>query len=158
MTLAANPCDRPWPPLIVATDVPRWVKWRDAVLTLLMWTLLAFMLDSEITLIFGPHLERLGLGPFDSEGDWSGFFEQLIPFLQVAAVAVFLLFIAGLFTWRRQTRAFLLPEPPPLAIADQARRAGLDEAALSSARDLRIAVVHVEPNGRLRIETRADAV
>jgi poly-beta-1,6-N-acetyl-D-glucosamine biosynthesis protein PgaD len=150
-----TPTDRPWPPLIIAADVPRWVRWRDVVLTLLMWGLFVVLLEGEIRLVFGPHLERLGIGSFHTEADWIEFLERLLPFLATALGLVALLFIAGMFTWRRQTRAFALAEPPPLPLADQAGRAGVDEATLTAARAERIAVVHVGPNGGLKLEIRA---
>jgi len=146
---------RPPPPLIIATDVPRWVRWRDAVLTLLMWALFAFMLEIEFEILLGPRLEHLGLTSFDSRAGFLEFSGRLIPYLKIALVLVALLFVAGLFTWRRQTRALALPEPPPLAIADEARRAGLDEPELIYARSARIVVVHVESDGRLKVEIRA---
>ena len=52
----------PWPPLIVASTTPTWVKARDVVLTLVMWVLFAIMLRTEFDLFFGRYLARLGLG------------------------------------------------------------------------------------------------
>ena len=156
MTMAPDP--RHWPPLIVAADVPRWIRWRDGLLTLLMWALFAFMLEVEFEILLGAHLERLGLGSFVNPADLSGFLERLIPYYDTALVLVALLFVAGLFTARRRRRGRSLPAPLALATADQARRAGLDEAALAAARAIQIVVVHVEADGRLRIEPRTAAI
>jgi hypothetical protein len=144
----------PWPPLIVADQIPRWVKWRDFFLTLIMWILFAVMLETEFELFVGPHLERWGLGDFDTEANWSVFFERLVPFIQVTMMLVGLLALASLITLIRRRRGLLLPPPPLLAIADEARRAGMNETALAAARELRIAVVYINEDGTHRVEPR----
>ena len=80
------------------------------------------------------------------------FFDRLMPFLLIAAMLAGFLVIFSLRTLRRRSRALLLPQPAPLETADQARRAGLDEAELIAARDQRIVIVHIDANGRHRIE------
>jgi tetratricopeptide (TPR) repeat protein len=55
---AISDAAKPWPPLIVADHTPRWVRWRDFALTLMMWILFAIMLETEFELFVGPHLER----------------------------------------------------------------------------------------------------
>ncbi len=144
--------NRPWPPLIVASHIPRVMKWRDIVLTTMMWGFFAILLDTEFELFLGDFLERLGYGPFDTKADWLVFFELLMPFLLLAAILAGALVIFSLRTLRRRSRALLLPQPVPLATADQSRRAGLDEAELIAARDQRIVIVHIDNNNRHRIE------
>jgi hypothetical protein len=56
-----------------------------------------------------------------------------------------------MLTVRRRRKALLLPAPAPLDISRECRRAGIDEPALLAARELRIAVVHTEAGGALRI-------
>ena len=145
---------RPWPPLIVADHTPRWVKWRDFVLTLVMWLLFAVMLETEFELFVGPHLERWGLGDFNTDANWEEFLGRLMPFVLISMMLIGLLVAASLMTLRRRRRGLLLPVPPPLEIAEQAKRAGMAPAALESARGLRIAVVHIEADGRHRVEPR----
>ena len=142
----------PWPPLIVAGTKPTWVKVRDVALTLFMWVLFAIMLETEFELFFGRYLERMGLGDFDTAGRWGEFFEALRPFVQVALVLVSLLLIAGLLTLRRVARGRVLPQPAPLAASDEARRVGMGEAELIAARELRAVVVHIDADGRYRVE------
>jgi poly-beta-1,6-N-acetyl-D-glucosamine biosynthesis protein PgaD len=149
-----NRPDRPWPPLIVAGHVPRGVKWRDALLTLMMWGGFLLLLDTEFELFLGPHLERLGFGPSNRDANWAYFFERLMPFLLTAAVLGGALIVFGVLTLRRGRRGLLLPPPPRLETVDEARRAGLDEAALVAARDRRIVVVHIDADGRHRIVAR----
>lgn len=144
--------NRTWPPLIVAKQVPRSVKWRDTLLTLMMWGFFAALLDIEFDLFLGDYLQP-GLSRFDTNAKWSLFFDRLMPFLLTAAILAGFLIIFSLRTLRRRSRALLLPQPAPLEAADQARRTGLDEAELIKARDQRIVIVHIDTNGKHRIET-----
>jgi poly-beta-1,6-N-acetyl-D-glucosamine biosynthesis protein PgaD len=142
----------PWPPLIVASTKPTFVKVRDTALTLLMWLLFAILLETEFEMFFGHYLQRLGLGDFDSEGRWLEFFQALRPFIQVALVLVSLLLVAGLLTLRRVARGRKLPQPAPLTAGDEARRVGMDKAELIAARELRVVVVHIDGDGKYRVE------
>ena len=147
-----------WPPLIVAGTKPRWVKVRDVALTLLMWALFAITLETQFELLFGHYLERWGFGEFDTEARWGVFFEDLRPFLDTAYVLVGILIAASFFTLRRIARARQLPEPRPLPIGDEARRVGMAEEDLAAARNLRIAVVHIDPDGKHRVEPLSKAM
>ena len=49
--------NQPWPPLIVAKHVPRLVKWRDTLLTVMMWGFFAVLLDIEFELFLGHYLQ-----------------------------------------------------------------------------------------------------
>ena len=144
----------PWPPLIVASTKPTLVKARDFALTLFMWLLFAIMLETEFELFFGHYLQRIGLGDFDSQGRWPEFFQALRPFVQVALVLVSLLLVAGLLTLRRVARGRILPQPAPLTAGDEAERVGMDEAELIAARELRVVVVHIDADGKYRVEPR----
>jgi len=140
-----NSSDKPWPPLIVAGHVPRLVKWRDLLLTSILWVCFALLLGIEFELFVGGSLGLLDI-------DWPLFYERLKPFFLTAAVLAGLLVISGLLTLRRRERSLLLPQPTPLEAADQARRAGLDEAALIAARDRAIVIVHIDADNKHRIE------
>jgi poly-beta-1,6-N-acetyl-D-glucosamine biosynthesis protein PgaD len=143
--------NRPWPPLIVAKHVPRLVKWRDTLLTLMLWGVFAVLLDFEFELVWRRYVQP-GLSRFDPNTKWSLFAHRLMPFLLTASILAGFLIIFSVRTLRRRSRALLLPQPAPLEIADEAHRAGLDEAELSAARDQRIVIVHVDSNDRYRIE------
>jgi hypothetical protein len=144
--------NKPWPPLIFAQAPPPWVKSRDHLLTLAMWLVFAIMLETEFELFFGEHLEWLGLGKFDTEANWPEFFSRLMTYLQVAAVLIALLFVATLRTFRRRKQSLLLPSPTPFGIAEEVRRAGLDEMKLIAARAERIVIVHIDAGKQYRIE------
>jgi hypothetical protein len=141
-----------WPPLIVAATTPTWITWRDISLTILMWVLFAIMLETEFELFFGKYLEQFGLGEFHTEAHWSEFFERLKPFIRTTVILVGGLVVAALITLRRRKLTLRLPQPPALALAADAQRAGVDKVVLLAARDFPIAVVHFEANGVHRIE------
>jgi len=144
--------DRRWPPLIIADHVPRFIRWRDFLLTLLMWIAFAIMLETEFELFFGDHLERLGFGDFDTEANWPIFFERLTPFLVTIALLISLLGVASMRTLQQRRRSLLLPIPVPLGLTEECRRAGLDEQELTSARASMIVIVHIDADGKHRIE------
>jgi hypothetical protein len=146
--------DETWPPLIVVSDKPRWVAWRDFALTLAMWALLAAMLETEFELFFGQYLERLGLGDFNTDAQWAQFFRLLAPYLWLIVMLLAILAASTVATLHR-IRLFLKAAPPmPLQAAEEAPRAGMETADLLAARELRDAVVHVDGDGRHRVEPR----
>jgi poly-beta-1,6-N-acetyl-D-glucosamine biosynthesis protein PgaD len=147
--------DRPWPPLVVAENVPRLVRWRDVGLTVVIWMIFAIMLTAETQFFIGRLRMRLGLAPdVSTDPNWAEFFDRLWPFIVTTFALVVVLFLASVLTQRRRVRALATRPPPPLAIADQARRAGMEESALAAARELRIVVVHIDADGRHRIDPR----
>jgi hypothetical protein len=143
-----------WPPLIVASEKPKWIWWRDFALTVAMWLLFAIMLETEFELFFGRHLERLGWSDLDTNPNWPRFFELLTPFLYVIAALVAFLAVAAVATVARYFRAQRLPPPVPLPAAAQARRARMDETDLLAARQLANVVVHIAPDGTHCVEPR----
>jgi poly-beta-1,6-N-acetyl-D-glucosamine biosynthesis protein PgaD len=144
--------DRPWPPLIVAAHLPPLVRFRDAALTLIMWVGFAIVLEKEFVQFFRRYLEPFGLAEIYSDGSWAEYFDQLLPFVLIAAALALFVGIAGLASLRRYRRSLRTPQPPSLEAAEQARRAGLDEAALVAARTLPIVTVHLATDGSCRIE------
>jgi poly-beta-1,6-N-acetyl-D-glucosamine biosynthesis protein PgaD len=147
-----NGASRSWPPLIIARHVPRLVKWRDVLLTLIAWCLFAALLSAELGHILGVSLERLGFGPFDRDSDRPTYLEQVMPFFLAAAALAVMLVTASVLTLRRRRHSLLIPQPEPLETADQARGAGLDEATLVAARDEKVVTVHIDSDGSYRIE------
>jgi hypothetical protein len=143
--------NRPWPPLVIAEHVPRLIKWRDVLITLIMWLCLALLLATEFELFVGSYLEQLGFGFFNTNANWRFFFEQLTPYILVTAALAIVLVLFSLQTLRRRSRALSLPQPPPLEVADEARLARLDEIALIAARDRPIVIVHIDADGSHRI-------
>ena len=140
-----------WPPLVVASSVPVWIRARDFALTLLMWVLFAIMLETEFELFFGHYLRRLGLVELESEANWLEFFQALLPFVLIALVLVLLLVVAALFSLRRAAISLRMAQPKPLTIAEETARVGMTETELAAARKLRVVVVHIDADGRYRV-------
>jgi hypothetical protein len=149
--------EKSWPPLIVVSDKPRWVVWRDFALTLGMWLIFAIMLETEFELFFGHYLERLGLGDFDTNAHWARFFRRLEPYLWLIVMLLALLAASTVATIHRLRRFLKQAPPPPLPATEQAKRAGIDEAELLAVRELANVVVHVTSDGRHRVEPRQAA-
>jgi hypothetical protein len=150
-----NLSKRSWPPLVIANRVPLLVKWRDLFLTSILWAGFLVMVDNEFEIVLNDFLGILGFRRGRGTGgvNWTVFIDRLTPFLVAAAVLAGLLMILGVRTRRRWRRVRLLSRPAsPLEVAAEARRAGIDEAVLIAARDLKIAIVHVEAGGKARIE------
>jgi hypothetical protein len=55
-------------------------------------------------------------------------------------------------TLQQRRRSLLLPIPVPFGLTEECRRAGLDEQELTSARASMIVVVHIDADGKHRIE------
>jgi hypothetical protein len=147
-----------WPPLIVAVHTPRWVLVRDLALTFAMWLLFAIMLSTEFELFINRQRVRLGLGDFRTDPNWAEFFDRLMPFVEIAMMLVGVLALVSLITLYRRHRSLLLPPPPPLPLAEQATRAGMDPTALAAARNLRVAVVHIQSDGRHRVKPLSESM
>jgi poly-beta-1,6-N-acetyl-D-glucosamine biosynthesis protein PgaD len=148
---------RSWPPLVVASSVPAWIRARDFGLTLLMWALFAIMLETEFELFFGHYLRRLGLVDLESEANWLEFFQALLPFVLIALVLVLLLIVAALFSLRRTAISRRMPQPESLTIAEETARVGMTETELAAAREMRVVVVHIDPDGRHRVKAHGQA-
>ena len=143
-----------WPPLIVVSDKPHWVVWRDFALTLAMWAIFAIMLETEFELFFGHYLERLGFGDFDTNAHWARFFRRLEPYLWLIASLLAMLAATTVATLHRIRRFLKAAPPPPLQPAEEAARGRMDVASLLAARELRNAVVYVDADGAHRVEPR----
>ena len=143
-----------WPPLIVVSDKPRWVVWRDLALTLAMWTVFAIMLASEFELFFGRYLERLGLGDFDTNAHWERFFRRLEPYLWLVVMLLAALAASTVATLHRLRRFLRLSSPEPLQLVEEARRGRMDPAALKAARELRTMTVYVASDGEHTVKPR----
>ena len=77
---------------------------------------------------------------------------KLGPFLAVAGLLVAWLVSWGLVSVRNYRRVTKEPTPPPLDIDRQAARLGVAADALVSWRKLPVAIVHLDQNGRGRVE------
>jgi len=142
-----------WPPLIVASDKPRWLWWRDSALTLVMWALFLGMLESEFGLFLGRYLDQWGFH-FDTKPHWHRFFGLLEPYVWLTIMLLGFLAAAAIATIHRTNISMRRAPPPSLSIDDEARRARIDAASLQAARGFRKITVNVQPDGTQRFEMR----
>lgn len=143
-----------WPPLIVAEREPRLLWWRDFIFTAAAWVLLGALVEKEFSFLRALYREKVEDLPGTVHSHWGLFTSELRPDFVVIAVLLLFLSGSGAITLRRRRRGLLMSPPPPLALAAEVRRVGMAEEELSAARGLRIAVVHVESGGRVRVESR----
>jgi hypothetical protein len=141
-----------WPPLITAARRSRWIRVRDALLTLLMWGLLGLILYTEGELVWSGIEVLRGKPDAVVDAELELFVRRMRPLLLLMAALVLALALATLVSRDRRRRALKAAPPPPLGDAVLAERAGIGEAALAEARNLQIAVVHRAGDAALRVE------
>jgi poly-beta-1,6-N-acetyl-D-glucosamine biosynthesis protein PgaD len=140
------PTNTVWPPLISNAARPRWILWRDRILTILVWA--AFLaLFIEQALVFHGRVETYVTTP-DAEWDF-----LLRPFVITIGIMVTWLALMAVLTYRRAVRARRKSPPAPLPLEAEAAHFGVTPEALATARQQQIIAVAIEPGGALRFET-----
>ena len=140
-----------WPPIITDVTLPRYIVWRDRLMTLAAWVLLLVLVSDLFRLVAAGPLEMLG-HPQSGHGEkWTVWWERLRPFVQVILLMAAWLFLWGLISLRRVRIYRQMRVPAPLTLAEEAAHAGCTEADLLAWRDLRIAVAHLDEAGRPRV-------
>ncbi len=145
----------PWPPLITSAIQPRWMVWRDWLLTLSMWLLLALLcrhalltLGAEIMLLLGL---RDTLPPLDFREHW----RRMQPYWAMVGLLLFWLLLWGSVWVLRRRLTKPAPMPQPLDTKTEALRHEAAPEALLAWRELPVAIVHVERGGCMRAEPPA---
>jgi hypothetical protein len=141
-----------WPPLVTGARLPRAVVWRDVALTLLVWVLLALLCRNFLLLVADEFRVATGRDRVGPEFDLLALWQRLSGYVVVVGVLLGVLSFAGLATLRRLRRLRARPLPVPLPPAAEAARHGVALGDLEAWRALRVAVVHVDGQGRMRAE------
>jgi poly-beta-1,6-N-acetyl-D-glucosamine biosynthesis protein PgaD len=141
---------RSWPPLITGARLPRWIRIRDVVLTLLAWFLLGRLLRDPIYVAYDylrhPIFQLTTAQPLDIRALW----ERLRYFALISVVLVTWLCLWALINRRRLIRCPThAPQPPELSLAEQAARAGIDEKKVNEAREFKVTNVHFREDGAI---------
>jgi poly-beta-1,6-N-acetyl-D-glucosamine biosynthesis protein PgaD len=141
---------RPWPPLITGSRLPRWIRIRDVVLTLLAWFLLGRLLRDPIYVAYDylrhPIFQLTTAQPLDVGVLW----ERLRYFALISVVLVTWLCLWALINRRRMILCPTgSPQPPALTVAEQAARAGIDEKKVNEAREFKVANVLFREDGAI---------
>lgn len=143
-----------WPPIITDGRHSRLVGVRDALLTLLMWGGLLAILYTEIRFAWDSLLVLLGRSDAQIDAELALFWRRMQPLLWLMAGLVLMLVVATLLSRRRRDAAIAGRQPEPLPEVTVAALAGLSVDEMEQARQLRIAVVHRNPDGTLRVTAK----
>jgi hypothetical protein len=146
-----------WPPVISSAEVPRAVKLRDLMLTILMWLLLLLILAREIHVAWVAWEVARGRSDAALDLALAEFLEKLRPLMFLVSGLVVALAAATIVSRNRRDRAVSARQPDPLAEAVLAQRAGLSLHALEAARIHRVAIVHRTPAGGISVVPKAAA-
>lgn len=140
-----------WPPLITARRLPWWLLARDALLTLLAWGALLWLVQRPIRIAW----DYLFVAPYgqltrEAPIDWVALATMLRPFMVVAAVLVVWVLVWALVRIRPlQSREAQTP-PAPLAAAEQARTFGIDTDDLLQWQRQKVATARFDADNLLR--------
>jgi len=136
-----------WPPLLLGSNVPRWRRVLDFVLTLMAWGMLLwtmrYTLDLAQDFLRPPRFEFSNMSP----PNWLELWYRLRPFFRFIAVLMLWLLFWALVRGRYLRATEPMPQPPPLSIAAQAADFGLTEEGVAPWREIRIGIVHFGADG-----------
>lgn len=142
---------RAWPPIIQDAHVPRAVVWRDRLLTCGMWLLLLFLMRHGFLLIWDELIELFGHARSGPPANWHDWWLRLKPYFITAAALACWLFGWGIVSLQRIKRHIGKPQPPALSLAEEASRIGCLETELDLWRSAKVATVHIEADGHIRV-------
>lgn len=151
-----QPPPKPWPPLVTRANRPVWVTIRDVLLTLLAWSLLAWMLRDPIFVAYDylrpPTFKLAAARPLDMSLLWL----RLEIFLAIAGALIGVLFVSGVIDRHRLRAAKHYPQPAALTISEQARHFKVEDQNLEEAHNRRIINVHFQEDGSISSLESAD--
>jgi hypothetical protein len=130
------------------------VDLRDLILTVLMWVLMLVILYTEIRFAWESLMVLLGRSDAQIDAELALFWRRMQPLLWLMGALVLMLAVATILSRKRREEAITGQQPEPLAEAAVAALAGMSEAAMAEARSHRIAVVHRNADGSLRVEAK----
>ena len=140
-----------WPPLLADAKLPRYVFWRDVLLTVGAWLLLYWLTRRGLMAIWLGLSDVSGHPRPGSEADWTVWWARLRFYMVAVSLLAIWLAIWGRVSRRRIRRYHSMPTLVPLSLAEEAVRAACSEADLSVWRDLKSAVVHFDTSDRMKI-------
>jgi poly-beta-1,6-N-acetyl-D-glucosamine biosynthesis protein PgaD len=143
-----------WPPLIESHhSLPGWFLFRDVVLTLLAWAVLAYLLLDAIA-VGVDYLQspRLGLDTTKLP-DMGLVWQRLRPYAEIIAVFLLWLLICAAILRRNASWFRLKRAPAVLPLAQHAALLGLDASAVAHWQQQRIQVVYFTEDGQISSAT-----
>ncbi len=139
-----------WPPIITDATKPLVFAWRDRFLTFAMWLVLLWFSRRGFLALWHALFGTSGNSPasvLSIAERWA----RLEPYFLVVAVAGIALILSALAQLRRKRLALVQPQPKPLALSEQASRAGCSENELTRWREMKVCVADLDAKGRLSV-------
>lgn len=155
--MSAPQTPRPWPPLVGSERVPRGVRLRDWLLTILAWGAFAWMLRDAIALAYDWFREPMGQLTFLQAPDWYVLWSRLRRYVEVAA-----LLVAWIGFWAVYRSRILRPSgqtpvaPEPLDPATLCQHYGVKPAQLQAWQAQRVLTVAVAADGGITVPEPQD--
>jgi hypothetical protein len=143
-----------WPPIITDVTLPRYIVWRDRLLTLAAWVLLLILASEMFHIVITHTLELFGHPQTGPRAQWAIWWDRLRPFVQVIVLMAAWLLLWGVTSLRRVRAYRQMRVPVPLTLAEEAANAGCTEADLLAWRELRIAIVYLDEADRPTVAPR----
>jgi poly-beta-1,6-N-acetyl-D-glucosamine biosynthesis protein PgaD len=143
---------KPWPPIIRNARMPRLIVWRDLLITAAMWFLLLWLCRHALVAAADTLRYLLGSGHPPPSLHLAERWTRLAPYFAIVGLFAMWLLVSMTAALRRRRLNALLPQPAPLALEDEARRAGCTAAELTEWRTLKICTAHLDGNGALAVE------
>ena len=145
-----QPTTLAWPPLVGSDRVPRAVRLRDLLLTILAWCAFFWMLRNAIALTVDWFREPFGQFTHLQAPDWPRLWERLSNYVQVAGLLV--VWIAFWAVYRSKAlKPSVLTQAPPQALPDSVlcERYGVAPDQLQAWHTQQVVTVDVAPDGRI---------
>ena len=138
-----------WPP-IISRARPRWILWRDIIITLSMWGIFLLIVEAEFTIIWHKFPTLAGTSAYNSLG-FGSIREELRPAVALIILLVSVLGVSTLFSSRRRANSLLQPQPSQVADDDLARDLGLSSGQLEDLRIQQIIILDTDAQGSATI-------
>ena len=135
-----------WPPLISSAQVPRFVRVRDWVMTLLAWVALAFFLRLGFLLLWDYFSSPIFELTRTKAPDWGFVWDRLSLFIYLIFGVVIWIIAWGVGRRAQLRQTFDRRVMPPLSLEEHATSLGLDPREIERWRECRIVTVHFEGN------------
>jgi poly-beta-1,6-N-acetyl-D-glucosamine biosynthesis protein PgaD len=149
-----QPTTLAWPPLVGSDRVPRAVRLRDLLLTILAWCAFFWMLRNAIALTIDWFREPFGQFTHLQAPDWPRLWERLSNYVQVAGLLM--VWIAFWAVYRSKAlKPSGLTEAPPQALPDSVlcERYGVAPEQLQAWQAQQVVTVNVALDGRISLAT-----
>lgn len=137
-----------WPPLIKNAHLPWWARWRDAVLTVIAWLVLAYLIRDLLLAACYWMLDRLGIAHAAPPWPPGAILRDLQPFMGAVGLLVVWLVVFVLVRWRLLTSTRPAPsQPEPLRSLVPVGNLGISPADRATLQESVVMTVRMRQDG-----------